>query len=273
MTNAASTWMPLYIGDYLKDTMHLSAEQHGAYILLIMHYWSNGGKVEHDVDYLFNVCSLYNSKDPDKTLARVLRFFEIKDGFVTHKRIDEELKRANKITSARSEAGKKSGEARKRKAAEDQQSLEQSDEQNLNKEGTKFEQNGKPSQSPSHIEKNITTTSTVSASQIVDNSILEAIPPDADLNNILICVPVFSLLLGKKMLSAKEQHLVAEWCERYDIRKLVLPLIDREIKRYKDKNHGKNPVSVAYFAAAVENASGSTMPNFAKQLAESKRPT
>jgi uncharacterized protein YdaU (DUF1376 family) len=90
MTSASpTTWMPIYWGDFLKDTMHLSTEEKGAYLLLIAHYWSTGRAVKNDKILIKNVCGL-----SPKKLQNVLAFFTEKDGFLYHARIDEELRKA-----------------------------------------------------------------------------------------------------------------------------------------------------------------------------------
>jgi uncharacterized protein YdaU (DUF1376 family) len=38
----------LHLGDYLRHTRHLRAAEHGAYLLLIMHYWATGGLPDDD---------------------------------------------------------------------------------------------------------------------------------------------------------------------------------------------------------------------------------
>jgi uncharacterized protein YdaU (DUF1376 family) len=98
-------WMPFYVGDYRSDTGHLSTVQHGAYILLILHYWAKGGLPDDDQE-LANITRL--PLDEWLSHRRVLkRFFY--DGW-KHKRIEAELRRAtDKIAKAR-EHGQKGGQ-------------------------------------------------------------------------------------------------------------------------------------------------------------------
>lgn len=82
-------WMPLYIGDYLSDTMSLEAREHGAYLLLIMHYWRNGPLPDDD-RALAGIGRVDRKTWLADTGPIVRAFFEARDGKLHHKRIDSE---------------------------------------------------------------------------------------------------------------------------------------------------------------------------------------
>lgn len=93
-------WMPLNIADYLKDTAHLSTLQHGAYLLLIMRYWADGGlpNDEEEVQMLSGL----TEAEWASSRKKIKRFF---DDQWRHKRVDAELARAAEIISKRKAAG------------------------------------------------------------------------------------------------------------------------------------------------------------------------
>ena len=96
-------FMPLYIGDYLRDTLGLSRADHGSYLLLIMAYWANGGPLHDDDDYLREVARC-DRQDWARCRGLMLRFFTKGDGVWRHKRVDEELEAACSRTGKASSA-------------------------------------------------------------------------------------------------------------------------------------------------------------------------
>lgn len=135
MTKKTDIWMPIYIGDYLADTGHLSTTQHGAYLLLMMHYWRKR-----------------ELPDDDKQLAAIAKlplriWLDIKDtiqGFFhdgwKHKRIEGELQKRQAVSDKRAEAGAKGG------------SKPRFDNQELSNCSGLLKQNGSMTQSQSHID-------------------------------------------------------------------------------------------------------------------------
>lgn len=88
--------MPLNIEDYLADTAHLSAAEHGAYMLLIMRYWKDGGLPADE-----KMVARYSRLDASQwTESRdvIAAFFS--DGW-RHRRIDAELEKASDIIQKR----------------------------------------------------------------------------------------------------------------------------------------------------------------------------
>jgi uncharacterized protein YdaU (DUF1376 family) len=148
MSGRPDSFMPLYIGDYIRDTGHLSTSEHGAYMLLIMHYWTSREPLPADETRLARIAKCSKQQWAESRDV-VLAFFELKDGRYHHGRVEMELTRAAKVYKERSEAGRK-GNAKRwqkhRKAiAEPSQTGSQNDP-NHNHTAT---QEGSPSELPS----------------------------------------------------------------------------------------------------------------------------
>ena len=108
---ASAPFMQLYVADYLGDTQHLSCEQHGAYILLLMTMWRAGGSLPNDDVKLARIVRLSPSKWA-RISADVKAFFDVSDGLLTQGRLAVELEKAIQKSSKRSEAGAKGGQAK-----------------------------------------------------------------------------------------------------------------------------------------------------------------
>lgn len=100
-------WMPLFNGDLLANTLHLSAQEFGAYMLLIIHAWEHAATVK--VRGAHRIARVDNRHWPAvrDTLAP---FFDPPDGLqgmaveVIHRRVALELAKAGELANKRKEA-------------------------------------------------------------------------------------------------------------------------------------------------------------------------
>lgn len=105
-------YLPLYTGDYLRDTRHLSMAEHGAYLLMLTYCWDQKGPLPLDRHRIQGICNA-RSKDEQEAVERVLAdFFVVMDDGLYNKRMQAEIERCDNISRERSEAGKKGYEAR-----------------------------------------------------------------------------------------------------------------------------------------------------------------
>nr|DAG83684.1 MAG TPA: Protein of unknown function (DUF1376) [Caudoviricetes sp.]DAK77149.1 MAG TPA: Protein of unknown function (DUF1376) [Caudoviricetes sp.] len=114
---AALPYMQFYVADYLADTTHLTAEEHGAYMLLLFSYWQTGKPLR--IDRLATVARIPNDRWP--SVAETLsEFFHITETHWIQFRVESDLESVNSKVVTASNAGKASAKA---KALKKQQEL------------------------------------------------------------------------------------------------------------------------------------------------------
>lgn len=96
---SAPPWMKYSPRDFVGDTQHLTCEERGAYIALINYYWINGALPEDD-ERLARIVGLDAMRWQCVRNAMISLF---RPGW-RHKRIDEELSRANEKSKKATES-------------------------------------------------------------------------------------------------------------------------------------------------------------------------
>jgi uncharacterized protein YdaU (DUF1376 family) len=109
---AAVPYMPLYIADYLSDTVHLSTQEHGAYLLLLMAYFQ-GQKPLPSADARLAIITKLPFEEWRNIRSAIAPFFQEVNGRWHHKRVDAEIARFKAKSEKSRQAGVASGKSRR----------------------------------------------------------------------------------------------------------------------------------------------------------------
>ena len=105
-------YYPKNIGDYRRDTMHLSLLEHGVYMTLIDHYILNEEPFSDNIEDILWLVGARTEEEKNAVSLILNKFFKKKDDGYYHKRCDEEIQRYKKNAEVARENGKKGGRPR-----------------------------------------------------------------------------------------------------------------------------------------------------------------
>jgi len=114
---ASPPFMQLYVADFLADTQHLTTEETGAYLLILMTMWRAGGNLPHDLKVLSRTARL-SGRSWSNAWKRLGPLFVITEGHVTQKRLAKEFEKAVQKNALRVSSGARGGAAKALKSKE-----------------------------------------------------------------------------------------------------------------------------------------------------------
>jgi uncharacterized protein YdaU (DUF1376 family) len=127
-------YMPFYVGDFLKKTMHLSGVERGCYISLICHCWEHGS-IPTDPGKLARICGV-RSNLWWQYAPTVLAFFEpdnsVNPPTMTHRRVSTELHRYQEKAKHFKEGAEKRSESLAKDFANQNQNQNQEEKKKEN---------------------------------------------------------------------------------------------------------------------------------------------
>lgn len=114
----ANPYMPLYTGDYLRKTRRLTDREHGAYLLILMALWDEGGTLPFDLAELKAIARVPSKvRNWEETVwVKLAPFFVIENGKISHRRVIEILAEVHDKRKSYAERGHKGAQAKRKKA-------------------------------------------------------------------------------------------------------------------------------------------------------------
>lgn len=91
-----------YIGDFQRDTNHLSLTERGAYLALMHHYYATETPLPSELDQLCRIAGAITAAER-KAVKVAMGFFELTDSGLTHDRIEAELEKAGQRSNTNRE--------------------------------------------------------------------------------------------------------------------------------------------------------------------------
>lgn len=155
-------WYPLYPGDYARDTQQLSLLEHGAYLLLMNHYYSTGSldcmierssndesSDEQPVNNLriYRLCSAISDEEKKAVDVVLKLFFTYKKGKYISRKIEEVIAEQTEKHKKKSEAARLAVAAREERrksssrSSNGQSNDQPSDHRTINKRSSNQNQN------------------------------------------------------------------------------------------------------------------------------------
>ncbi len=101
MTKETKIWWARYVGDYQRKTQHLSLAEHGAYALLLDHYYM-GGKLTTNDNQMFRICRAFDVQEQQAVKNVLEQFFTIEGDRYINERAEQELERRAIISENKS---------------------------------------------------------------------------------------------------------------------------------------------------------------------------
>lgn len=127
------SWYPFYPGDYARDTKHLSLVEHGAYRVLLDHYYATGKpllfgnatsnatsnrELMPDHSRLYRICGAISKAEQDAVDTVLSFFFTLTDEGYYNAKAAATLEKQKSSYERRSKAGKAGADAKNKQAYE-----------------------------------------------------------------------------------------------------------------------------------------------------------